>query len=30
VNAEVEVPVAENIAVGLAIVFSDLPQNTIT
>lgn len=29
-NAEIEVPVAENIAVGLAIVFSDLPQSTIT
>lgn len=29
-NAEVEVPVAESIAVGLAIVFSDLPQSTIT
>lgn len=29
-NAETEVPVAENIAVGLAIVFSDLPQSTIT
>ncbi|WGV35964.1 hypothetical protein SEA_FRANKENWEENIE_292 [Streptomyces phage Frankenweenie] len=29
-NAETEVPVAENIAVGLAIIFSDLPQSTIT
>jgi hypothetical protein len=30
VNAETEVPVAENIAVGLAIVFQGLPQSTIT
>lgn len=28
-NTETEVPIAENIAVGLAIVFSDLSQDAI-